>query len=302
MHEHGVSGGGIGFFDIVAPLVAILAVVGYLWAASVTRGQRWPRYRTMLWVLGISVGAAAVTGPLAQAADRGFPAHMAAHLLLGMLAPLLLVLAAPVTLLLRALPVPAARAVSRVLRSMPLRVLIDPAVAALLNVGGLWILYTTSLYAMMHTNPAVGVLVHLHMFLAGYLFTVSIVDVDPMPHRRSYPYRAVVLVVALAAHGIVAKYLYAHPPAGVDTSAAEIGAMIMYYGGDAVDLALIVLLCSAWYRATRPDRGTIRRRNRISVTTRHQPPVLTSRTAARLTTAEQVGIAEPPCTFERMER
>ena len=28
--------------------------------------------------------------------------------------------------------------------------------------------------------------------------------------------------------------------------------MIMYYGGDAIDIALIVVLCHQWYVATRP--------------------------------------------------
>ena len=54
-------------------------------------------------------------------ARAGFTAHMAGHLLLGMAAPLLLVLAAPVTLALRALPVARARALSRLLRTPPVR-------------------------------------------------------------------------------------------------------------------------------------------------------------------------------------
>ena len=70
-----------------------------------------------------------------------------------------------------------------------------------------------------------------------------------MPHRRPYVHRAVVLVLALAAHDILAKSLYAAPPAGVAVEQAQVGAMIMYYGGDAVDLALAVVLCERWYRA-----------------------------------------------------
>ena len=73
----------------------------------------------MLWLLGHVAAPAAASGPLAEAADTGFVAHMVTHLLLGMLAPLLLVLAAPVTLLLRTLPLAAARRVSRVLTSRP---------------------------------------------------------------------------------------------------------------------------------------------------------------------------------------
>jgi putative membrane protein len=76
--------------------------------------------------------------------------------------------------------------------------------------------------------------------------------VDPAPHRVGYPTRAAVLVAFLAAHGILAKHLYAHPPIGVTVDEAQAGAMLMYYAGDLVDLVIIVLLCRRWYAATRP--------------------------------------------------
>lgn len=60
------------------------------------------------------------------------------------------------------------------------------------------------------------------------------------------------LVAFVAAHSILAKWLYAHPPPGVEPRDAEVGAQLMYYGGDVVDVTLILLLCLGWYRATRP--------------------------------------------------
>jgi putative membrane protein len=179
---------------------------------------------------------------------------MVVHLVIGMVAPLLLVLAAPVTLLLRALPVPAARGLSRVLGSAPSRAATDPLFLAVLTVGGLWIVYTTGLYALMHTSTAVHVLVHAHLVLVGYLFTAAVLESDPPSRRHGFPYRSAALVMALAAHDILAKSLYARPPPGVAATDAETGSIIMYYGGDAVDLVLIVLLCGRWYRA-RPRRG-----------------------------------------------
>ena len=98
----------------------------------------------------------------------------------------------------------------------------------------------------------VGVVHHAHLFIAGYLFTAAVISVDPVPHRRSFLHRSALLVLALAAHDILAKYLYAHPPDGVLAPASETGAMIMYYGGDAVDVAVLVVLGARWYRVTRP--------------------------------------------------
>ncbi|WP_432514446.1 cytochrome c oxidase assembly protein [Kineococcus sp. SYSU DK001] len=241
--------------EVVVVAALLLAAVGYGAAVRAARGRGpWPVHRTVCWCAGLLCVAAGTVGPLARAAHHGFTAHTGAHLALGMVAPLLLVLAAPVTVALRALPVRRARTLSRVLRWPPVRVVSHPVVAGVLNAGGLWVLYRTDLFALMHTSVAVHVLVHAHLFLAGYLFTASVAGRDPDPHRASLRLRFGVLVVFVAVHSVLAKSLYADPPPGVAVADAERGAQLMYYGGDVVDLALMVLVVAGWYRArgTRP--------------------------------------------------
>ncbi|MEV0901648.1 cytochrome c oxidase assembly protein [Actinoplanes sp. NPDC049802] len=194
---------------------------------------------------GLATAAAAVTGPLAGAAHHDFTAHMTGHLLLGMIAPLLLVLAAPVTMVLRALPVGAARRLTRFLNSRPVRMVTHPVPAAALNAGGLWLLYTTGLHHAIGSHPAV----HFHVLASGYLFTAAVIGVDPAPHRPGHPVRAAALIGFLAAHAVLAKHLYGHPPPGVPMDEARAGAELMYYGGDLADLVLIVVFCHQWYRA-----------------------------------------------------
>lgn len=250
-HDSGVPGWSA--FEAVVVLVLTVAAAGYaagLWASR-HRG-RWPPHRTAAWLAGLVCAGAGLVGPIAAAARESFTAHMLGHLLLGMLAPLCLVLAAPVTVALRALPVRSARALSRALRGRCVRVVSHPAVAATLNAGGLWLLYTTDLYHLMHASLPVHAAVHLHLALAGYVFTAAIVGIDPSPHRASVTVRSAVLIVFVAAHSVLAKWLYAHPPTGVDLADARAGAQLMYYGGDVVDIALIVLLLHGWYTATRP--------------------------------------------------
>ncbi|WP_096438300.1 cytochrome c oxidase assembly protein [Alteribacter populi] len=242
---------------LVLPFVIGLAIYILAVVISNRRLKKWPVYRTAFWVTGIFCAAFAVAGPLADRAHVDFSAHMLGHLLLGMLAPLLMVLAAPLTLILRTLNVTLARRLSRLLKSWPFRVVSDPIVASLFNVGGLWILYTTDLYSAMHQNIILHVFIHLHVFLAGYVFTISMIYIDPTPHRSSYVYRSIVLVFALAGHGILSKYLYAYPPAGVPASQAEIGGMLMYYGGDAIDIVIIFILCFQWFKATRPRTSKV---------------------------------------------
>jgi putative membrane protein len=231
-------------------------VVGILYILAVIKSNReykqWSFYRIAFWVSGVVCAVMAVAGPLAQRAHHDFTVHMVGHLLLGMLAPLLMVLAAPMTLVLRTLNVTLARRFTRLLKSWPVRFLSDPIVASLLSVGGLWVLYVTDLFVTIHQNIILHVLIHIHVFLAGYLFTLSMIYIDPTLHRTSYTYRAIVLILALTGHGILSKYIYANPPTGISVSQAEMGGMLMYYGGDAVDMVMIFILCYQWYRATRP--------------------------------------------------
>lgn len=256
--DHAGHGAGAGaspwvLNDGAVLLLLLAAAAGWALALRAARDRGpWPVHRTVLWAAGLVGAGAGLAGPLAAAARTGFPAHMGAHLLAGMLAPLLLVRAAPVTLVLRALPAGRARALVRVLRTPAVRVLTHPVVAAALNLGGLWLLYTTELYRLMHASVPVHALVHAHVVLAGCVLTASLVGADPDPHRASLRVRAAVLVVFVAAHSVLAKWLWAHPPAGVGAAEARTGAQLMYYGGDVVDVALMVLLLAGWYRTARP--------------------------------------------------
>lgn len=253
-HSHGAPG--FGGMEAAAWLLAALFVVYTIAAAaSGKKYRKWPVRRYLFWYAGLASAAAALLGPIGELAHSNYKAHMAGHLLLGMLAPLLLLYANPAALLLRTLSVPSARRLSRLLKSRWLQVASHPAAAALLNVGGLYALYLTGLFEAMHDSSWLYAFVHLHVFLAGYLFTMSIIYVDVAPHRYGFILRSAVLILALAGHKILAKLIYANPPAGVPRADGEAGALLMYYGGDAVDLALIIILCYQWYRSAAPRKG-----------------------------------------------
>ncbi|MGI8456719.1 MAG: cytochrome c oxidase assembly protein [Propionibacteriaceae bacterium] len=226
-------------------LVAVVVVLGYLRCVRRNRVGPWPRRRTASWVLGWAIAYVSALALL-----PGHPmrprVHMLGHLGLAMLAPVLLVVAAPLTLVLRSLPVPRARRLVTWLHRAPVRWLVHPVVAAVLDVGGLWLLYTTPLLAWAHASALLSVVVIMHLGTAGFLFTAAMISVDPLPRRPSYARRAVVLVLAAAAHGILAKHLYAvaSDPAG------RRAAMIMYYGGDLVEVVLVIVLGLGWWRRT----------------------------------------------------
>jgi putative membrane protein len=204
----------------------------------------------------VAFSTMAVVGPVADHGHHDFRVHMLGHTLLGMLGPLLLVLAAPATLALRALPVQDARRVSAVLRRPLVAGVSHPVVAAVVNVGGLWLLYRTGLYTASTGSPILHLLVHLHVFLAGCLFALAIVGPDPAPHRPGPPVRAVVLILAIAAHNVLAKTIYAFPPPGVDPAQAAGAGRLMYYAALPVELTMIAVLCREWARTGfAPARG-----------------------------------------------
>ncbi|WP_223638668.1 cytochrome c oxidase assembly protein [Planococcus sp. 4-30] len=254
--EHNLQTG-LASMETIVVILLFLAFLLYPLAAALTslRLKAWPLHRYFLWSLGVFCIAAVFTGPLADIAHDDFTGHMWTHLLLGMLAPLLLLLAMPMTLLLRSLPISAARKVTSILKSQLFHLLSNPITAWILNTGGLYMLYMTDLYELMHRSLIAYGLIHLHVFLAGYLFTASILYIDVTSHRLGYLFRSVVLIVSLAAHKILSKLIYAYPPDGVPREQAEAGGMIMYYGGDFIDLVIIVIFCWQWYKATAPRKS-----------------------------------------------
>lgn len=244
-HGHGVADATV-VGVLLGPFVVSAAAYAVGAGQERRRGRDWPLWRTALWMLGLTAAASGFVGPLADAAHRSFSGHATAHVVVGMLAPLLLVAAAPVTLALRCLAITPARRLSRLLRSAPVRAIGHPVTAAALSVGSLWLLHRTALYELLATDTIGHAAMMLHFLAAGLLFTAAIAPADPSPHRAAFRTRAIVLLAAAAAHGILSKLIY------VDASATDVrlGAQVMFYGGDAVDLALMLLLCAQWYRAS----------------------------------------------------
>lgn len=223
-------------------LAALYLVAG---RAAVLRGRDgWPRQRTVSWLTGTGLGLAATTGTLAAEATRSFTGHTAVHLLLSMLVPLLLVLGAPVSLVLRAVPVHAGRRISRLVRTPPVRLLTHPVTATLLTTLPLVVLYRDGAALLLLHHPVLGPLLHAHFVAAGALFAFAVVGLDPDPHRAPAWLRAGMIVLSIAVHGVVAKHLYSSAGQGALPPDTEQAAQLMYYGGDAAHVLLLVVFCA----------------------------------------------------------
>jgi hypothetical protein len=55
--------------------------------------------------------------------------------------------------------------------------------AALLDTGGLWVLYRTRLFAATDDRPWLHAAVHAHVFATGLIFTAAVCQLDPVRRR-----------------------------------------------------------------------------------------------------------------------
>jgi putative membrane protein len=238
--------------ELIPLALTLLLAGGYLVGTRRLRrhGHRWPRGRTACLSTGTLCVASALLPPV-SAHDELFGVHVLQHLLLGMAAPALLALSAPITLALRTAPPPVRHVLLEVPHSRPAAFLAAPAFAVAVNLGGLYALYLTHLYAAAERSDLLHAAVHLHMFVAGCLLSWALIGTDPV-RRPAANVRVIVLVAAAAGHDFLSKFMYARdlPFGGGSLAARHFGAELMYYGGTLVDVALAVILMTQWYQST----------------------------------------------------
>ena len=198
--------------------VLVLAVALYIKGVIILkkRGDAWPVGRTIAFALGISAIDFATSGGLGVYAMYSFEYHMIAHMTLGMIAPIGLVLGAPITLALRTLPQgrtpteSGPRAILVALLHSRIGVLFtNPIIALALFDGSLFVLYFTDLFGTLMATHAGHLLMSVHFILAGFLFFMIIIGVDPSPRRIHHLVRIVMLFAAMAIHAFFSISLLA---------------------------------------------------------------------------------------------
>jgi cytochrome c oxidase assembly factor CtaG len=194
--------------DLIWLLVAAFGIFFYL--AGVVRlrrrGDTWPVHRTVLWIAGLLVLFYLTSGGVAAYQDYLFSVHMLGHMGLTMLVPVLLVPGAPVTLAMRAVEKRndgsrgAREWILLAVHSKFAGILANPVVAAVLFVGSLWVFYYSPLMRWAMTDHIGHEWMIVHFVLTGYLFVQSLIGVDPVPFRLSYPMRLLLLLATMAGH------------------------------------------------------------------------------------------------------
>lgn len=199
---------------VLAVLLAAGALYGRGALRMYRRGDRWPVGRTIAWYAGLAIVAFGTLSGLATYGRTSFSLHMTQHMTLSMIAPLLLVLAAPITLALRALPAAGSKQPAgarewllSALQSPFGRVLTHPVTAFVLFITAPYVIYFSGIFELAMREHWAHQLMYVHFVLVGFLFYESLIGLDPVPYRASYPMRMVTVFASLAFHAFFAVAL-----------------------------------------------------------------------------------------------
>jgi putative copper resistance protein D len=194
--------------DLVWLLICAFGIFFYL--AGVIRlkrrGDSWPWYRSVLWVVGLLLLAYITNGGVNVYERYLFSAHMFAHMALGMMVPILLVPGAPVTLAMRAIikrddeSRGAREWILIAVHSRYASIISNPFFATINFVGSLWLFYYTPIFRWATTDHIGHEWMIVHFLLAGYLFVQSLIGIDPGVNRFPYPGRVGQLLITMTVH------------------------------------------------------------------------------------------------------
>ncbi|MGQ7261226.1 cytochrome c oxidase assembly protein [Vreelandella sp. V005] len=236
-------------FGFIFSLLAVLYWAGYCHVRR--RGQHWPFWRLGIFNLAAIAVVIVLSPPLMHWAHHDFRAHMMVHLIAGMVAPLGLVMASPISLALKCVPKSWGRFWVCLVARPLVRLVSHPITATLLNVGAMYALYMTDVYAWMFETPWLAAWLHWHFVIAGCLFTWAIAGPDPAPRRPSLGLRFGTLFVAMVAHATLAKWMYYfHLPSAVPLKELQQGTELMFYLGELTEAFLAYWLMRQWVRST----------------------------------------------------
>lgn len=230
--------------------ITLALLYGGGWWRLRSRSRPWPFWRLAIFCLAALAVIVTLSPPLMRWAHHDFRGHMMVHLVAGMIAPLGFVMASPASLALKSVPPAWGRRWVKLVSSLPVRLLSHPITAALLNIGGMYLLYMMGLYGYMLGSTAFSGWIHWHFIIAGCLFTWSIAGPDTAPQRPSLELRFGVLFLSMVAHATLAKWMYQfNLPSVMPLEEVQQGAELMFYIGESVEVFLAYLLVRQWARS-----------------------------------------------------
>ncbi len=198
-------------FDWFWVAFCLFAAYIYIWAYIRVRraGGTWNIARLLSWLWGLFLLNYVTSGGLAIYGRVLFSAHMVEHMSLTMIVPVFLVLGAPITLLLRALEPrqDGTRGprewILRLVHSGWSKVITNPIFAAVNFAGSIVVVYFTPVLNFILKYHVGHEFMIVHFLITGYIFSLVLIGIDPIPRRPMYPIRLILLIATLGYHAFV---------------------------------------------------------------------------------------------------
>ena len=254
-----------------APIVTAFTVIvaaAYLWGIIRVRRRHprrpWPLHRTIPFLLGLLVINVATQSGIGTYDDTLFWDHMIQHLMLLMVAPPLLVAGQPVTLLLHASRNPVHTQVKRLVRSRVVQWVTFPGVGVAAYAATVVGTHLTNFMNLVTEHDSIHESEHVLYLVVGYLYFLPLIGREPVKWKVSYPLRLLLLFIAMpvdAFTGVVLGSYQTDPfvpldprswgPSAVDD--LHDGGAVMWIGGAAIMLVMILVTFWQWSRERRPS-------------------------------------------------
>jgi len=270
--------------DAIACAVLVLAAAAYLTGVALvplrSPGERWPLARTASFLAGLAVCAFATNGSIAVYDQALFTAHMLGHLALVMVAPVFIVVGRPLRLATQASTESTRARLQRVAQGRTVSFLTAPPVALASYCAVIVASHLTGVMDTVMRHTWAGQLEHLVYVVVGVQFFVLILGDEPIRWRLSSPARWLLLAISMAVDtftGIVllqgTRTIAMLPAPGLHVNAladTHAGGAIMWFGGDALMAAVMIVLVLSWLRdadtRTRDEPGWLEQARQTTFT------------------------------------
>lgn len=234
--------------------IVMMAVAGAVYLAGVRRIGQWPAPRSISFTLGLLVTFLATQSVIGVYDMSRHAAHMVQHLLLIMVAAPLFAFAAPLELLRRAVP-----ACERLFQTLPVRIVLNPIIGFALYAVFIPASHLSGLFDLMLRSMWFHHFEQIAFLVSGYLFFRHAIGVENESElhpglRLVYVMAAVPidtvtgLALAMSSHNPFPSYLNSMRSPHEILSDIHLGGAIMWIGGDALMLLLLIPLVVRWLK------------------------------------------------------
>ena len=188
------------------------------------RGRRWPRGRSVCFIVGLGVLVVDLYSGIGAQADERLSAHMLEHMVIWVIVAPLIAAGAPVRLAFYSLPRRGRRTLARWLHSTTVSAITTPTGSILLFSAALLVTHLPAMYGLALINPDIHEIEHGLYLLTSLLVWAPLLGVDPLPHRPGPRGRFACMGACMLPMAAIAVWLGTAPDAVYSHHLHELGA------------------------------------------------------------------------------